>query len=279
MYIGFDEKAYRLPSCIFSCVTLKRLHLYGVIIEPMDLPRILPNVASLCFEQVDFGPRNLLHCAVDVPILENMSFLSCQNMFYFNITIRKLCGLTIKCCSSNVPDKFLPVNLDLKSIVTFELEGTDASFFILILKEFDKEFTKLGFQLNVEYLKLSCFSYKSDVTSSALVRLLRLCPKLCKLEINLSHLEVVTFDCVDAWLKLLEKLHSAARTNKMLQALKVTSFTGSKMELLFIAKLLASFSTLKKVVIVHNYYRNKKEDRITKELLLFLGTSAEIIFV
>ncbi|XP_031121010.1 F-box/FBD/LRR-repeat protein At1g13570-like [Ipomoea triloba] len=142
MYIGFDEKAYRLPSCIFSCLTLKRLHLYGVIIEPMDLPRILPNVASLCFEQVDFGTRNLLHRAVDVPILENMSFLSCQNMFYFNITARKLCGLTIKCCSSNVPDKFLPVNLDLKSIVAFELEGS--------LQEFDKEFTKLGFQLNVE---------------------------------------------------------------------------------------------------------------------------------
>ncbi|XP_031121839.1 uncharacterized protein LOC116024939 isoform X1 [Ipomoea triloba] len=204
-----------------------------------------------------------------------MSFLSCQNIFYFNITARKLCGLTIKCCSSNVPDKFLRVNLGLKSIVTFELEGslqvfswiffigllfiynfflgTDVSFFILILKEFDKEFTKLGFQLNVEYLKLSCFSYKSDVISSALVPLLRLCPKLCKLEINLSQLEVVTFDCVDAWLKLLERLHSATQTNKMLQALKVTSFTGSKIELLFIAKLLASFSTLKKVVIVHKY--------------------------
>ncbi|XP_031121840.1 uncharacterized protein LOC116024939 isoform X2 [Ipomoea triloba] len=174
-----------------------------------------------------------------------MSFLSCQNIFYFNITARKLCGLTIKCCSSNVPDKFLRVNLGLKSIVTFELEGS--------LQEFDKEFTKLGFQLNVEYLKLSCFSYKSDVISSALVPLLRLCPKLCKLEINLSQLEVVTFDCVDAWLKLLERLHSATQTNKMLQALKVTSFTGSKIELLFIAKLLASFSTLKKVVIVHKY--------------------------
>ncbi|XP_019149866.1 PREDICTED: F-box/FBD/LRR-repeat protein At1g13570-like [Ipomoea nil] len=273
MYIGVNEKAYKLPSCIFSCLTLKRLHMYGVIIGPVDLPRILPNVDSLCFEHVDFGPKNLLRRAVDVPVLENLSFLSCQNIFYFNLTAPKLCGLTIKCCSSNVPDKFLPVNLDLKSFLTLELEGS--------LQEFGKEFTKLGFQLNVEYLKLSCFSHKSDVRTSAFVNLLQLCPKLCKLEINLSQLEVVTMGCVDAWLEVLEKLHSAAQINKMLQTLKVTSFSGSKTQILFIRKLLASFSTLKKVIIVHMHYGLKEENRITKELLHFHGTSikAEIIFV
>nr|GMD28589.1 F-box/FBD/LRR-repeat protein At1g13570-like isoform X1 [Ipomoea batatas] len=161
IYIRFEEKAFRLPSCIFSCLTLKRLHLYGVVIEPMNFPCILPNVASLCFECVDFGPINCLDCAIDVPVLEKLSFIHCRNIFHFDITAPKLCSLTIEFCSTTVRGKFLLVNLDLRSISTLDLGG---------------------------HLQL----------------------------------EVVTFDCVNAWLKISEKLHFAARTNKMLQALKVT---------------------------------------------------------
>nr|GMD28478.1 F-box/FBD/LRR-repeat protein At1g13570-like isoform X1 [Ipomoea batatas] len=142
----------------------------------MNFPCILPNVASLCFQWVDFGPIN---CAIDVPVLEKLSFIRCRNIFHFDITAPKLCSLTIEFCSSTVRGKFLPVNLDLRSISTLDLGGHLQGL---------KEFSRMGFHLNVEYLKLSCdqeFYTKSDGSSSMFVHLLRLCPKLRKLDIKL----------------------------------------------------------------------------------------------
>ncbi|XP_031123195.1 uncharacterized protein LOC116025941 [Ipomoea triloba] len=222
----------------------------------MNFPCRLPNVASLCFQWVDFGPIN---CAIDVPVLENLSFLSCENIFYFNIAAPKLCSLTIKSCSSNGLGKFLSVNLYLRSISTLDLVGS--------VKEFVKEFTRIGFQLNVEYLKLSCYEelyIQSDKSFSVLAHLLLLCPKLRKLDIDLFWLRSVATECMDT----LSELHVAAQTNKMLHALKLISFRGSHSEKLFIKKLLASFSTLEMVVIVRDKnYCKKYTTGIMQELL------------
>nr|GME07577.1 F-box/FBD/LRR-repeat protein At1g13570-like isoform X1 [Ipomoea batatas] len=273
IYIRFGEEAYRLPGCIFSCLTLKRLHLYRIIVDPINLPCVLANVASLCFEWVDFGPINCLDCAIDVPSLENLSFISCKNTLYFDITAPKLRSLTIKSCPSNGLGKFLPVNLDLRSISTLDLGGC--------VQGFVKEFTKMGFRLNVKYLKLSCyegFYTQSDRSFSVLVHLLRLCPKLCKLVINLFWLRSVATECVDALLEL----HDVAQTNTMLHALKFISFTGSHSETLFIKKLLASFSTLERVVIVREkYYCKKDSTEIMQELwdLHVASTKTKIIIV
>lgn len=273
IYIRFGEKAYRFPGCIFSCLTLKRLHLYHVIVDPINFPCILPNVASLCFEWVDFvGPINCLDCAIDVPALENLSFINCKNTFYFDIIAPKLRSLTIESCSSNGLGKFLPVYLDLRSISTLELCG--------FVKEFVQEFTRVGFQLNVEYLKLSCreeFYTQSDRSSSLLAHLLRLCPKLRKLDIALFSLSSVATVSMDALLEL----HVAAQTNKMLHALKFSSFKGSHLEMLFTRELLASFLTLEKVVIVRDYYCEKDSTGIMQELLDLpvASTKTKIIIV
>ncbi|XP_031127801.1 F-box/LRR-repeat protein At3g59200-like [Ipomoea triloba] len=64
MHIRFGHKIYRLPNCIFSCSTLKRLYLSNVIVEPMKSPYILPNVALLSLEYVNFDPTP--HCAFDL---------------------------------------------------------------------------------------------------------------------------------------------------------------------------------------------------------------------
>nr|GMD28563.1 F-box/FBD/LRR-repeat protein At1g13570-like [Ipomoea batatas] len=278
IYISFEkeayrlEKAFRLPSCIFSCLTLKRLHLYGVVIEPMNFPCILPNVASLCFECVDFGPINCLDCAIDVPVLEKLSFIRCRNIFHFDITAPKLCSLTIEFCSSTVRGKFLPVNLDLRSISTLDLD--------LLFKGL-KEFSRMGFHLNVEYLKLSCdqeFYTKSYGSSSMFVHLLRLCPKLRKLDIKLPWFDSMATKRMD----ILSELHAVSLTNKMLNALKFMSFQGLQIEKLFIKELLASLSTLEKVVIVREkHYRKKDSTGVMQELLdlPFASTKMKIIIV
>nr|GMD22257.1 F-box/FBD/LRR-repeat protein At1g13570-like isoform X1 [Ipomoea batatas] len=145
------------------------MHVHGVIVDPINFPCILPSVVSLCFVWVDFGPINCLDCVIDVPALENLSFIRCKNTLYFDINAPKLRSLTIKSGSSNELGKFLPVSLDLRSISTLVLGGC--------VQGFVKEFTRMGFQLNVEYLKLSRFEEfytESDRSSSVLAHLLRL---------------------------------------------------------------------------------------------------------
>nr|GMD39445.1 F-box/FBD/LRR-repeat protein At1g13570-like [Ipomoea batatas] len=216
IYIRFDKEAYKLPGCVFSCSTLKRLHLYGVVVEPMNFPCIFPNIASLCFEMVDFGPINSLDCAIDVPVLK-LSFIHCCNIFHFDISAPKICSLTIEFCSSIVRGKFLPVNLDLRSISTLDLGG---------LLQFDSMATK-----------------RMDILS---------------------------------------ELHAVSLTNKMLNALKLMSFQGLQIEKLFIKELLASLSTLEKVVIVREkHYRKKDSTGVMQELLdlPFASTKMKIIIV
>nr|GMD28234.1 mitochondrial import inner membrane translocase subunit TIM44-2 [Ipomoea batatas] len=67
---------------------------------------------------------------------------------------------------------------------------------------------------------------------------------------------------------ILSELHVVSLTNKMLNVLKFMSFQGLQIEKLFIKELLASFSTLEKVVIVREkHYRKKDSTGIMQELL------------
>ncbi|VFQ78055.1 unnamed protein product [Cuscuta campestris] len=74
IHLLFGHKQYKLPDCIFSCSTLKRLHLHALLVEPLNSPRALPNLTTLCFEDVIFVPTNPTNYALDVPKLENLSF-------------------------------------------------------------------------------------------------------------------------------------------------------------------------------------------------------------
>nr|GMD70725.1 F-box/FBD/LRR-repeat protein At1g13570-like [Ipomoea batatas] len=269
IYISFLLNGYKLPNCIFSCLALKRLHLYAVIVDEINFPpnrHIFPNVLSICFECVEFVPTNLQDYTLNIPQLETLSFLNCRNICHFNIITPKLCSLTFKSSSSDVHGKFLPINLDLRSICTLDLEGP--------LRKIVEEFARMEFpQLNVEYLKLSCYP------SSAFVHLLRQCPKLCKLHIDLLPMPKNE----EAMSELLSNLH-ANQTNEMIHALKLDSFRGLRCEILFIKALLANFLALEKVVVIRHHQRlflTYDEVTIIQELLHFprASTKAEIILV
>ncbi|XP_031121015.1 F-box/FBD/LRR-repeat protein At1g13570-like [Ipomoea triloba] len=115
------NKYFRLPNCIFSCSTLKRLHLSGVLVAPtINAPCIFPNVTELSFDEVVFGTINL-DCVIDVPVLETLSFSYCENASYFNIKAPRLDRLTLN--DYEIEDdievyRILPVNLDLSFIRT-----------------------------------------------------------------------------------------------------------------------------------------------------------------
>nr|GME07578.1 F-box/FBD/LRR-repeat protein At1g13570-like [Ipomoea batatas] len=67
---------------------------------------------------------------------------------------------------------------------------------------------------------------------------------------------------------ILSELHAVSLTNKMLNALKFMSFQGLQIEKLFIKELLASLSTLEKVVIVHlqREKRQREDDPIMDDV-------------
>ncbi|XP_031121025.1 F-box/LRR-repeat protein At3g59200-like [Ipomoea triloba] len=231
---------YSLPNCIFSCPTLRVLYVCGVSIGPINDPCILPNITSLCFKNVDFNPRDYsVDFPVDVPMLENLSFESCSNLPDFNITAQKLHSLRIDSC----PKYQLPFHLDLGSIRTLDLDYSSMEGFV-------NEFTGRGLQqplaLDVEYLMLSTKyhrHYLKDVYS-AFIQLLQICPKLCKLDIDLSLSHVMP--------KLSDELQTMTQTHTMLHTLKLDKYIGSVDEMIFIDRLLACFPALEKVFILRD---------------------------
>nr|GMD22812.1 F-box/FBD/LRR-repeat protein At1g13570-like [Ipomoea batatas] len=120
------NKYFRLPNCIFSCLTLKRLDLCKVLVEPtINAPCIFPNVTSLSFDGVVFGTINL-DCVIDVPMLQTLSFRLCRNASYFNIKAPSLSSLTLKNYviyeDIEAYSCFTPVNMDLSFIHTLCLD-------------------------------------------------------------------------------------------------------------------------------------------------------------
>ncbi|CAH9096398.1 unnamed protein product [Cuscuta epithymum] len=246
MHLRLAHYAYQLPDCIFRCSTLKRLHLDGFCIEPFTFPCKLPNVTSLCFEHVDFAPTSPSNCALEVPVLENLSFNHCVNMSQFNFLATNLCSLKIVTSSFYALRTFLPVNLNLSCIRNLNLTDSSLQYFV---EELDRGL-KRGppLQLNVEYLKLSDHYSQIADRTSAFVRLLRLCPKLCKLDISFWFEEVCNTKH-DAMVNALEELQSVAQTHNKLLALKLTSVYRLGFKMLYIKELLASLPELEKVVI------------------------------
>ncbi|XP_031120897.1 F-box/LRR-repeat protein At3g58940-like [Ipomoea triloba] len=262
-----DEDKYRLPNCIFSCPTLRRLHLNGVSIESINVYCALPNVISLCFENVDFDGVDL-PVPVDFHMLKNLSFISCDNLSNFNITAQKLKSLTIEDCSVFK----LSINSDLRSIRTLDLDN-------YALKEFVKRCTRRGLQpqplpLNVECLRVSEHSFYGDDISSAFIHLFKICPKLCQLDIDLSLTDVLR--------KLSEEFHTVAQGLEMLHNLNLMDFVAYENDIVFI-KLLAFLPALEEVVITRSEMCEHNEDfeNYKEDLLRFscASTKAKIFII
>ncbi|VFQ95310.1 unnamed protein product [Cuscuta campestris] len=273
IYLHFGYNEYKLPDCIFSCSTLRTLCLQGFSIEPQCSPCTLPNVTSLRFVRVGFGSRDISNYAVHVPRLENLSFIRCKDMFHFNITPRNLSSLTTKGCYNSESDKFLPVNLDLKSICTLDMKNcSDLRYFL-------GQYTTKGLSLqppalNVELLKLSNFWSGDDDEISAFVCLLSNCPKLCNLELLLTgDLKM----CIDATSGHLEKFRRVLRTQKLLSFLKLNVFEELEPHMHFIQEMLACLPALEKVVIIRPSYMSglNEEHETMEEILHFPRASAK----
>ncbi|RAL37558.1 hypothetical protein DM860_000252 [Cuscuta australis] len=275
IHLHFGHNEYKLPSFIFSCSTLRTLRLDGFSIQPQNSPCSLRNLSTLCFANVKFVSRYLANNALDVPKLENLVFKYCEDIFHFNITARKLCSLKVNCCSGKEVGKFLPVNLDLTSICTLDL---DYYTLVYIIGQYTTKECLLQLPaLNVELLKLSSFCFHDDARTSAFTCLLCKCPKLCNLEISFAYQWGEDINkCIDAESKRLKKLRRVLQTHKMLLILKLSSFSGLRPQMHFIQEMLACLPTLEKVIISRPYrFDRSKEHETFEEISHFPRASAK----
>ncbi|CAH9126554.1 unnamed protein product [Cuscuta epithymum] len=258
--LSFLPCAYILPDFIFSCSTLKKLRLFGVFVEPIKAPCIFPNVTSLRLQHVLFDSRNLLHSPTSLPMLKS---LDCENISDFNITAPKLRSL--KFFGANFHG-VLPFTLDLKPICYLHLYHCSA-------KDIIKELTRLGKQgttLNVGQLKLRLCAEEDEI--SAFINLLRICPKLYKLGIQLFN------NVVPTTTNALE--HSefiVAGICQNVHTLNLScAFRGSLPEMLLFKWLLACFPMLERISISQRItFCSNTELKNKQELLHFLRASSK----
>ncbi|XP_019194846.1 PREDICTED: uncharacterized protein LOC109188675 [Ipomoea nil] len=272
----FEDSGYLVPNWIFSCPTLKRLKLSNVVVELANA-YVLPNVTSLNLEYVEFVHENCSDYVVYLPMLEDLSFRNCENIFYFNIVAApKRCSLVVSFdyWSWHNPKVMLP-NFDLGCISSLDLKCP-----VRYLEMFIEELNTVGqpFALNVEHLKL-CISTASCLRDdiNPFIQLMRACPKLCELDIRrVKFLKLNPEDFV-----LMEELSSVAQTQKMLRTLKFSHFIGMRSEMQSIKVLLACFPRIEKVVIARGWISPDKEFEIMQELLRFpcASTKAEIVYI
>ncbi|VFR03514.1 unnamed protein product [Cuscuta campestris] len=261
IHLSLDqEDGFLLPDCIFSCPTLRRLHLSGTAYDTANAPCVLLNFTELRFMNVRFEPIDLLNNKINAPMLEDLSFYACdQTMFYFNVTAPKLCMLTIQSCSYRQNIANLPVNLSLRNARTLVLDPYS-------IINFFEPFIRRGKllqprELNVECLvlcedPLGCdiddrFSVSGDI-SSAFIHLLEVCPKLREIHIQAWFLEAM-YECLKTRSKLSKELYRVAQTLNSLHTLSLSYddifITSSEDSLLWVEGLLSSFPTLEKFIV------------------------------
>ncbi|CAH9103857.1 unnamed protein product [Cuscuta epithymum] len=254
--------AYILPDWIFSCLTLKTLHLSGVSFEQISTPCIFPNVTSLFLKNVWFDDSKC--CGAELPMLRN---LTCDTVSGFIFTAPKLrylkfSGHQYSIIAGSYRSLILPVKLDFRTIHSLHLESIDLEWFVEELSRVGREQT----MLNVEHLQLPLsYEPRFDDDISACFHLLQMCPKLTKLDIHL------TFES-EPFKDLELPNHTLAQTFKSIRALRIVCwFEGSRPEMLFLKWLLSRFPSLEKVVFFpRNLYGDYDLSENMETLFCFL---------
>ncbi|VFQ95323.1 unnamed protein product [Cuscuta campestris] len=230
IHLTFDRQdGFLLPNCIFSCPTLRRLHLSGTTYDTANAPCVLLNFTELRFMNVRFEPIDLLNHTINAPMLEDLSFFACdQTMFYFNITAPKLRVLAFHGCSYRQNIGYLPVNSSLRNVHTLVLDPYSIMNFFGPLVRRGKLVQPS--ELNVECLRLrenplgcdidDLYSVDYDI-SSAFIHLLQVCPKLREIHIQSWFLESIS-ECLKTQSKPWKELYHVAQTLNSLHTLSLS---------------------------------------------------------
>ncbi|XP_019159757.1 PREDICTED: F-box/FBD/LRR-repeat protein At1g13570-like isoform X2 [Ipomoea nil] len=264
LYISLASyvEEYKLPFCLLSCRTIKQLIVRSLFIYlPVNAVGIFSNVTSLAFFAVKF--KRSVHgiaSSISIPKLEKLALELCDGINKFEISPPKLEILSvIDSIKDVVESRWLAPHL--KAIKTlwlcgFSLKCMDVSMF--------------STAINLQVMKLYELSFGFGKQLAVAMQLVQKCPNLCELGIMAN--ESGRRDDKEAASRLLEdpKGCFSIQELKMLNTIKIESFSESALKMLFMKILLSKSPSLEKVVIMKSWDMNASEvSKVLRKLECF----------
>ncbi|CAH9096292.1 unnamed protein product [Cuscuta epithymum] len=250
---GDTGEYYTVPVCVISCPTIKQLQLgYMYFCWPVNTQpaSMFYGVTSLKFHFMEFKPNDT-GILPSIPHLEILVFFDCDGINHFVISAPKL-----KCLSfaTRIVAEWKFFELHFPVIETLRFS---------VCPLYNKATAAINVQerfpiaTNLQVIKLTNFSFAHTKCITLVIQLLRKCPKLHKLEINLMeyrHCMIYgrEFQCPDPTsLKDPESLFNDQDLRK-LKTVKMKEFRGLRGEMLFIEAILSKSPVLEEVFIMES---------------------------
>ncbi|XP_031120821.1 F-box/FBD/LRR-repeat protein At1g13570-like [Ipomoea triloba] len=248
-FFGLDEHLYKLPDCIVSCQTIKQLKLQGFLIDlPVNIGCIFAGVTSLALENLNFKPSvyGIGSSVISIPNLEKLAFRFCYGIESFEISAPKLetfYAISIKHAELAVVE-YRCFRLHLKGIKTLCLSGV-----LLLCKDVAGALYMYPIAINLQVMKLHDLSFGCGKQLTVAMQLLQKFPNLCELDIIAK--QSSSTDDKHAASRLLNDPDRCFinKDLRMLKTVKIVSFSGSELEILFVKMLLSKSPSLENVVI------------------------------
>ncbi|KDP20236.1 hypothetical protein JCGZ_08635 [Jatropha curcas] len=295
-------KPHTIPQCIFSCKTLRHMHLSSCSFKLPVAFDGLNELISASFNDVCFNTNaaveNLL---LKCPLLERLELTNCQNVDHLDISAPNLKFLSISLLFKSICFKDTPLltkavirgwkgiypevkeasGIDMVEVFSClpSIEHLQISFYFLMILAARNLPERLPAPLNslktLEIVSL-CFGELKEV--SCTLCLIRSSPFLQKLKIYVFNEQ--NEDSMDV-VELLEVQKHSNILQHQLQEVEMKAFVGTKPQMEFV-KFLLSKSPLLQRMHIHpcNTMNIAEEVRILKEITRYrrASTEAEIIF-
>ncbi|XP_019171957.1 PREDICTED: F-box/FBD/LRR-repeat protein At1g13570-like isoform X2 [Ipomoea nil] len=246
-------KEYKLPFCLLSCMTIKKLIVEGPFIDlPVNACGIFSNVTSLAFLNVVFKRNvNGIASSISIPKLEKLALELCIGINKFEISPPKQLEIlsVIHCIGDVVESRWLAPHL--KAIKTLWLCGSSLRYM---------DVSMFPTATNLQVIKLYGLRFGCGKQLTVAMQLLQKCPNLCELGIMVMD-EQSWGDDKEVASRLLEDPDGCfvIQELKMLNTIKIESFHESALIMLFMKMLLSKSPALERVVILKPWDMNDSE--------------------
>ncbi|XP_031122964.1 F-box/FBD/LRR-repeat protein At1g13570-like [Ipomoea triloba] len=246
------EPDYKLPFCLLSCRTIKKLIVQGPFCYlPVNDCGIFSNVTSLAFFNVVFNRSvNGIASSISIPKLEKLALDYCGGINKFKISPPKLEIFSVICpIDDDFDSRWLAPHL--KAIKTLWLCGYSLS---------SMHESMFPTAINLRVLKLYELDFSCQKQLIVSMQLLQKCPNLCELWIMAD--EFNRKDDQEGASRLLEDQNGCLfiQELQMLNTIKIEAFSDQPaLEMLFVKTLLSKSPGLERVVIVESLRKNASE--------------------
>ncbi|KAM0052491.1 putative F-box domain, FBD domain, F-box-like domain superfamily protein [Helianthus debilis subsp. tardiflorus] len=303
--VANSNQLYQLPSCVFSCLKLRKLQLTICIFKPPLLFEGFLYLERLALKNIDFT-TDLGGTVINLPQLKGLTMHSCTNVYHFKIKATKLLTLFVTdCCDVMLLELLHSQRL---SCVCTLLQKPVKDFVRLKRMNLALLFTKMPevqfFSVDGHFLKVFIAEkgkwFPQAVNSlrrlwliglslgdldhlHGVLCLLRNSPKLEELRMKHIHTESELMrHGVEAASNHLESPDCLDQTLNRLRTVELSPLQGSKPELLFLKLLLAHSPSLEKFTIQSDGTLDaNKWFNIAKDVMRFprASSKAELIYL